>query len=128
RAVYLPSDTWYRWEAPNSAAQRGPQHVVAEAPLDELPLYVRGGAILPMWPAALHTGAIAREKLELHLWPGRGELDYYEDDGLTQAHARGEYRLTPFRWRPVRGGFTLSWGPSEGTYRDARKRWTFVVH
>jgi alpha-glucosidase len=128
RAVYLPRGDWYRWGLAGAAPARGPGSVLADAPLPELPLYVRGGAIVPMWPLAPHTGAIARAGLELHLWPGRGEIDYYEDDGLTQAYARGEYRLTPFRWRPNRGGYSLAWGPSTGAYRDARTRWTFVFH
>jgi alpha-glucosidase len=128
RLVYLPRGDWYRWGEPGAAPQRGPGNVLAEAPLAELPLFVRGGAILPMWPAAQHTGAIAREGLEMHLWPGNGELDFYEDDGLTQAYTRGEYRLTPFRLRTGRGGCTLTWGPGQGAYRDARHSWTLVFH
>ena len=128
RTVYLPRGDWYRWGAAEAAPARGPAHVLAEAPLAEMPLFVRGGAILPMWPAAPHTGAIARDRLELHLWPGRGELDFYEDDGLTQAYTRGEYRLTPFRLLPAAGGCTLAWGPSSGAYRDERTRWTFAFH
>src|SRR5579859_1225929 len=128
RAVYLPRGDWYRWDAPGAEPLRGPGHVLAEAPLAELPLYVRGGGIVPMWPLAQHTGAIAREQLELHFWPGRGETEYYEDDGLTQAYTRGQFRLTPFRWRPARGGHVLNWGPSRGEYREARPDWTFVFH
>ncbi len=128
RAVYLPRGDWYRWGAADPAPVHGPGHVLADAPLAELPLYVRGGAILPMWPVAAHTGAIAREALELHLWPGRGELEYYEDDGLTQAYTRGEFRLTSFRWRGNRRGHTLSWGASTGAYQEPRTHWTFVVH
>ena len=128
RSVYLPRGDWYRWEAVDPAPEQGPGNVLAQAPLAEMPLYVRGGAILPMWPLAQHTGAIARDKLELHVWPGRGALNYYEDDGLTQAFARGDYRLTPFQWRPKAGGYSLVWGASAGSYHDARKRWNFVFH
>ena len=128
RSVYLPRGDWYRWEAVDPTPVPGPGNVLAQAPLAEMPLFVRGGAILPLWPVAPHTGAIARGKLELHLWPGRGELDYYEDDGLTQAFSRGDFRLTPFRWRPKAGGYSLVWGPSTGDYHDARQHWTFVFH
>ena len=128
RSVYLPRGDWYRWEAVDPAPEQGPGNVLAQAPLAEMPLYVRGGAILPMWPLAQHTDAIARDKLELHVWPGRGELNYYEDDGLTQAFARGDYRLTPFQWRPKTGGYSLVWGASTGSYHDARTRWSFVFH
>jgi len=128
RSVYLPKGEWYRWGAPDAAPAPGQGNVVAEAPLAEMPLYVRGGAILPLWPVAAHTDAIARDKLEIHVWPGRGELPYYEDDGLSQGYARGEYRVTPLRLRPSAGGYALQIGPSTGAYREARKNWTFVFH
>ena len=52
----------------------------------------------------------------------------YEDDGLTQAHTRGDYRLTPLHWHPNAGGYVLELGPSSGTYHDARTRWNLVFH
>jgi hypothetical protein len=81
-----------------------------------------------MWPLAQHTGAIQRRALSLHLWPGRGATDYYEDDGETLAYTRGEYRLTRFDWRSGTAGATLKWSPSAGPYRADRTEWTFVFH
>ncbi len=126
RALYLPEGVWYRWGSDERL--EGPAHIVAAAPLDETPLYVRGGALLPMWPAAPHTGAIQRAALSLHLWPGRGTTDYYEDDGETLAYTRGEYRLTRFDWRSGGAGATLKWSASTGAYQSARAAWTFVFH
>jgi alpha-glucosidase len=126
RAVYLPDGVWYRWGS--DARTEGPGHVVAPAPLDDMPLYVRAGALLPMWPAATHTGLIQRQHLRLHLWPGAGELDYYEDDGETRAYTRGEHRQTRFAWRAGGAAATLKWTASRGPYRDSRTEWTFVFH
>ncbi len=128
RAVYLPRGRWYRWGAAQGEAVGGPRHVIAAAPLGELPLYVRGGAILPMWPVAQHTGLVRRQALRLHLWPGNGQFDLYEDDGETRAYERGEYRRTPFRLRSRGGELTLTWGPSVGSYASSHTRWTFVLH
>ncbi|MCL5998887.1 MAG: hypothetical protein M1546_22940, partial [Chloroflexi bacterium] len=100
RTVYLPKGTWYRWRvgesSPDIESFEGPAHVTADAPLEELPLFVRGGALIPMWPLAQHTGAINRAGLRLHVWPGKGQLDFYEDDGRTRAFERG-----PEGWRLV---------------------------
>ncbi len=126
RAVYLPEGVWYRWGS--DARLEGPGHVLADAPLDDLPLYARAGALVPMWPAAAHTGAIQRQQLRLHLWPGRGETAYYEDDGVTRAYTRGEHRLTRFNWRAGGAGATLKWSAGEGPYRSGRTHWTFVFH
>jgi alpha-glucosidase len=126
RAVYLPEGVWYRWGSDEKL--EGPAHVIAPAPLEETPIYIRAGGLLPMWPVAQHTGAVRRGGLRLHLWPGRGDLDYYEDDGETPAYQRGEYRLTRFDWRSGGAGATLKWSPSTGTYCDDRTEWTFVFH
>ena len=156
RTVYLPEGRWYRfpWSvlsggqseakpavegrilsgAARKAAQSkdvyydGPTHILAHAPLDELPLFVRGGAILPMWPLAQHTGAIDRASLTLHIWPGKGQLDYYEDDGETGAYTRGERRITSFRVQANSDGITLRWGPGKGRYTTGRSHWAFAFH
>ena len=130
RSVYLPEGAWYRWGPGHTTPLHGPGHLVASAPLDELPLYVRGGAILPMWSLAPHTGAINRASLRLHIWPGKGHLSLYEDDGATQAFAQSAAgaRQTPFTVHVEKHRLFIHWEAPFGEYRDARKRWTFVVH
>jgi len=130
RAVYLPEGAWYRWGHGQTTPLHGPGHLVASAPLEELPLFVRGGAILPMWSLAQHTGAIDRASLRLHVWPGKGYLSLYEDDGATQAYTRSlaGYRLTPFTVHVEKHRLYIHWEAPFGDYGDARKRWAFVVH
>ena len=48
RSVYLPSGVWFNFWS--GEAIRGGRHVLAEANLEMLPLYVRAGTILPMNP------------------------------------------------------------------------------
>jgi alpha-glucosidase len=59
--------------------------------LEEMPLYVRAGAILPMQPVVQNTRETPDGPLQLHVYPGedcRGSL--YEDDGHTFAYQKGE--------------------------------------
>lgn len=126
RAVYLPQGTWYAWEG--DAAHVGGAYTLAQAPLETLPLYVRGGAILPLWAAAPNTDAIAHGQVEFHIWPGNGDLDYYEDDGLTRAFERGAQRLTPFRLRLKQNRLTLTVGPATGDFMHPNPRWRVVLH
>jgi alpha-glucosidase len=130
RAVYLPEGPWYRWGRGHTIPLHGPGDLVASAPLEELPLFVRGGAILPMWSLAQHTGAINRASLRLHIWPGKGHLSFYEDDGATQVHTQSTagYRQTPFTVHVEKNRLFIHWGAPFGDYGDARKRWTFVIH
>jgi alpha-glucosidase len=129
RAVYLPQGQWRRWQR-QGLPVRGPTHIIADAPLDELPLFVRAGAILPLWPVAQHTGAINRTEVSLHLWPGDGQLDFYEDDGETRAYERGDdgWRSTRFKMKMTDKGLSLAWGKPQGRYTAGRSHWTFVIH
>lgn len=135
RAVYLPKGIWYRWHPTTSQrfaheVHNGPTHIVADAPLDEMPVFVRGGALIPMWPTAQHTDAIQREALTLHIWPGDGQLDFYEDDGETRAFERGDdgWRITPFRLRQTKNRLILKCGAALGRYATPHPRWNLVVH
>lgn len=80
--LHYPGDAWY-------ALYGG---------LDEIPLFARAGAIIPLdaQPAFGQPGN--PEKLELHCFPGAdNQFDLYEDDGETSAYREGAYALTPIQ-------------------------------
>ena len=90
RDVYLPDGHWYDWHS--GEVFPGRQTVTVEAPLDRIPIFVRAGAVLPMWPQAPDsTDGYAPETLELHVFEpvtdGRWESVLVEDDGLTAPSA-----------------------------------------
>src|SRR5206468_4947684 len=73
----------------------GPGFIEVEAPLDRMPLFVRGGAIIPFGPVKQHDAEPATEALTLLLYPGEGRTtELYRDDGISQGYQRGEYRVT----------------------------------
>ena len=56
------------------------------APLDTLPLFVRGGAIIPLWPLGMnYFDEVKHDPISLELWPhGNTSFTLYEDDGVTR--------------------------------------------
>jgi len=71
------------------------------------PLYVREGQLLPMQPGERTTQSNDLADIELHVILGRGctgeaVLDYVFDDGLSDAHERGERGVV--RLRATRAG------------------------
>jgi len=89
RAVYLPADTWIDfWSGEQHA---GPATLTVHAPLDTLPLYVRGGAILPQMVAAKRIPEGPIDPLILALYPG-GDTSYdlREDEGVTRVTWGGD--------------------------------------
>ncbi|NJL99444.1 MAG: hypothetical protein HC924_11890 [Synechococcaceae cyanobacterium SM2_3_2] len=54
RVVYLPAGEWYDWWI--DSQYTGPTHILAAAPPDRLPLYVRAGGMIPLAPVMQYTG------------------------------------------------------------------------
>jgi alpha-glucosidase len=95
RSVYLPAGTWYDWW--NDRQVHGPAHLLAYAPLERLPLYVRAGAIIPSGSNLRYSDEHPLNPLMLDIYPGTGEFTLYEDDGHTCAYERGVFCTTHFR-------------------------------
>lgn len=126
RSVYLPNDTWIQFWT--GEPRVGGQHVVSEAPLSAIPLYVRAGAILPFGPAQQFVGEMPDDTLMLHCVPGpQGRLDWYEDDGETQAYEQGQTLRRTFTSR-VRGRtWSLDVSPAMGPFVSRVKTWRLVL-
>jgi alpha-glucosidase len=95
RQVYLPAGDWYDWHTGERFT--GPRFVIAETPMDRIPLYARGGAVIPMWREAPPSTDVRPEVIELHVFvpstDGAWTSFLQEDDGLTAA---GPVRRTRF--------------------------------
>jgi alpha-glucosidase len=87
RQVYLPAGEWYDWW--NGNKLRGPAYIIASAPLERLPLYVRAGSVIPLGPQMNFTAERPLNPLTLRIFPGNGEFTLYEDDGLSYDYEQG---------------------------------------
>src|SRR5262249_4327041 len=86
----------------------GPAGITVEAPLERLPLLVRGGAIVPMGPVIQHTGERPLDDISLRIYPeGSSRFELYEDDGRTSAYQRGQYALTALECAASPGEVTV---------------------
>jgi alpha-glucosidase len=99
RQVYLPDGAgWYDWHS--DELLDGGQFVVARTPMDRIPIFARGGAVVPMWTdAPPTTSGYHAEVVELHVFvpsrDGSHVSRLVEDDGLTTAAEGGaSYRTT----------------------------------
>jgi alpha-glucosidase len=82
--------------------------------LDRIPLFVRGGAIIPIGPVKQHDAEVVEERLTLLLYPAEGRTtELYRDDGISQAYRQGAYRHTRFVSRQERQRVTVTIEPAE---------------
>ncbi len=91
--VTLPSGIWYNfWTGRDASSTKS-----LDPPLDTLPVFVRGGAILPEQSVVQNTDQVPEGPLQVSVYPGpdcRGSL--YQDDGNTLAYTRGEFLRIEF--------------------------------
>jgi len=109
RAVYLPAGVWYDfWSGERIVAgdpsrpAAGGTVVAVDAPLDRMPLFVRGGTIVPFEALRQHTGERGDGVLRLLVAPdadGRATGDLYADAGEGFGYRSGSYRRFTLDYR-----------------------------
>lgn len=118
--IYLPATRWVDyWDG---TLYEGPLKLNNYAtPLNKLPLFVKAGAIIPMYPEMLYDNQKPKDTLSLDLYPyGKSSFSLYEDDGITKDYRTGAFATTEIKLDGPVSGFdqpviaTIS--PSIGTY------------
>ncbi|MDC8757875.1 TIM-barrel domain-containing protein [Janthinobacterium fluminis] len=96
--VYLPQGSWIDyWDGRVLDAGAAGRLVDYPVTLDKLPVLVRAGAIIPMYPAALYDGQVAKDVLTLDIYPhGAAAFTLYEDDGETRQYRQGSFSTQTF--------------------------------
>ena len=101
-----------------------------EAPLDQVPMFVRAGAVIPSGPSMNYVGEKRVDPITFNIYPddsGKASGILYEDDGLSPAYTTGAFRRTNFSVSRVGRSLVVSVGPAEGTYNPGPRKFNFVV-
>jgi alpha-glucosidase len=130
--VEFPSEDWYNYwtgekvSQPPKGGPAGPTETVAnqvwlkttiQPALDTLPVFARGGSILPIAPLVESTGETPQGELTLRVYVGEdcgGTL--YQDDGQTYAYEQGQFLRMKFDCQVAADGFHLRISQHEGSY------------
>jgi alpha-glucosidase len=132
RQVYLPEGDWYDWHSGERSGGRA--FIQVPTPMEQIPVFARGGAVVPLWPEAPDsTDGYHPDVIELHLFvptvDGVHLSLLQEDDGLTFAADRGRrYRS---ELTVTRSGDRLELRADvdgEGYPEFAREAFRLVVH
>ncbi len=117
RKTYLPSGKWYDYRT-NELLEGDQTHTV-EAPISEIPFFVKAGTVLPLREVMQYTRERDPELLELNVYYGTqlSESSLYEDQGEGFSHNEGNYRLTKFQFKsdPQNKTVTIT-ADREGTF------------
>ncbi|HKO50866.1 MAG TPA: TIM-barrel domain-containing protein [Polyangiaceae bacterium] len=124
RHVYLPPGTWLDFYTGERHA--GGQFITASAPAERIPLFARGGYVIPMYEQApMSTMDHYPELLELQLIVPEEDGDtlsmLQEDDGLSHAFASGLFLRTTFNVTRRGDRVTVSWSTSGSGFPEFRR-------
>jgi alpha-glucosidase (family GH31 glycosyl hydrolase) len=114
--VYLPEGEWLDFWT--HERYRGPHGITVEAPLERLPLFLRGGAIVPMSAPAEYATRELPQALTLLVCPGgHSSFTLYEDDGETNGYRRGESATCTYECEADNGRTIVRIGAPQGDQR-----------
>lgn len=88
--IQLPPGNWFDYWTGDKTSDREVKKL--RPALDEVPLYVRAGSIVPRQPLVQNTDETPKGPLELRVYPGpdcQGTL--YQDDGHSLNYQKGEF-------------------------------------
>lgn len=107
RTCYLPRGSWTDFWT--GECLEGGRFVEVATPLEQIPLFVRAGSIVPMETAKLEYACQQTgEPIELRVYPGAdGSFQLYEDSGDGYGYEAGEYNRIALRWQDRTRTFTV---------------------
>ena len=107
REVYLPAHhTWHDFWT--GVTLEGGRTIKADAPIDRLPLFVKGGSIIPMGPFLQYSTEIPADPIELRIYPGAdGSFTLYEDENDNYNYEKGIYATIEFKWDDAQRQLTI---------------------
>ncbi|MFY9363191.1 MAG: TIM-barrel domain-containing protein, partial [Dysgonamonadaceae bacterium] len=125
KKVYLPEITsWYDfWTGKHF---NGGQTINTNAPMDQIPLFVKAGSIVPMDKISQYTGESNADSLEIRIYKGAdGNFNLYEDEGDNYNYEHGKFSVIPFEYNEQNQ--TLTIGDQEGKYLGYLKTRVFNI-
>ncbi len=123
KKIWLPPGHWYEFFT--GSMLDGNKTVERSFSLDEIPLYAKAGAIIPMYPPVSNLQQPI-DTLCLALIPGgEGSGSIYEDDGVSNAYATTQHAMTPVTQKSRGGMRSIQIGARAGSFANASKDRTF---
>ena len=122
--VTLPGDNWFDYwsgtavDAKFFSKATDALAVTIHPTLEGLPVYVRGGSIVPTQPLVQSTSERPEGPLTLRVYPGadcNGSL--YQDDGTTFDYQKGGFLRLHFSCERTSNGWKVNISAREGQYK-----------
>lgn len=96
--AYIPEGTWFDFF--NGRRYEGNKKIRLYRNLQEFPVFVKAGGIIPMAEPKTINDISNPENLRIEIYPGADNtFELYEDDGKTNNYKHGAYAVTKMEWQ-----------------------------
>jgi hypothetical protein len=113
--VWFPPGRWVDWFT--GATFTGPSSQTLSVPLDQAPVFVRAGGIVPLQPSSGHAAKAGTAPLTLRVFTGAsGSFDLYNDAGQGLGYQHGQSAITPITYSQSATSATAVIAAADGSY------------
>lgn len=129
--LWIPEGTWYDYFSGDKIT--GPMETMVYKSIDEMPIFIKEGAIIPLSDYVEYTDQKPLDHLTIEFYQASKNMNtsfnLYEDDGETL-----EYKNNAFRWTKIAynysevKGTTLTIHPSIGFYKNEVKERAYTLY
>lgn len=127
RVVYLPKGIWYDYWTGKKI--EGGQHLNVLTPLDQMPIFIKAGAIIPRQEVVQYVGEKKIDHITLDIYPhGDSEFTLYDDDGKSMEYQQGHYATTDIICQESNGSVNIQIKAPQGTYDVLERTYALQIH
>jgi len=114
KSIWIPEGMWHEWSTGRSIS--GDTIILRNYTLSELPLFIKAGAIIPMYSEINNLQDI-QEHIAFRVFPGEtGQFNLYEDHGDSESYRNNEYSYTSVKQKEVNNKKIITISASSGNY------------
>ncbi len=128
-SVWLPAGEWFNFF--NGEIYHGNQWVTSYGKLEDIPIFAKSGAIIPLAPLPEWGGVAIPHELTFHVFPGApGNFILYEDDGVSAGYKTGKSSEIQITSEWLDSEMTLLVGPVVGSsdHLPSERTFNFIFY
>jgi alpha-D-xyloside xylohydrolase len=126
-STYLPQHPAGWYDMATARWYEGGQTVTTPVSIESIPLFAKGGSIIPIGPVRQSTAEKSDKPTDIYIIPGdNATFTLYEDEGTNYNYEKGEYSTIPFNWNNDKQQLTI--GKRSGGFEGMEQEKTFIIH
>ncbi|WP_028295498.1 glycoside hydrolase family 31 protein [Olivibacter sitiensis] len=124
--VYLPNGKWYEFRSEET--YEGGKEYTVKTPIDEMPIFVKAGSVIPEFPVMQYVDLNVVDKLILNVYYADYEVNsyLYEDQGDTLAYEQQLYLEKKFTIKGEKSSFRINQSV-EGLFTERYEAYVFCI-